>query len=357
MNHNLMSMALFKHQRNIEVLWSPTTGITSKFIVILLLFLSALPFFAGEKTNNPFGLVIHGGAGKITKEKMTPEKEKAYTKKLQEALDAGYAILESGGTSLDTVEMVIRILENSPLFNAGKGAVFTYDEKNELDASIMDGETLNAGAVSGISGIKNPITLARAIMEQSPHVMLSGEGALEFARTKGLEIVPLEYFKTEKRLNALRKMKSADQEKDPDKKHGTVGAVALDKHGNLAGGTSTGGMTGKRYGRIGDSPVIGAGTYANNKTCAVSATGHGEYFIRSVVAYDISALMEYKGLSLVEAADEVIQKKLVKLGGTGGIIAIDALGNTTMSFNTPGMYRGCRMSTGLCQVLFYDTTK
>lgn len=310
---------------------------------------------ASQSTNSTFAFVIHGGAGTILKSNMTAEVEAAYREKLKEALLAGYNILKNDGRSLDAVEAAIRILEDSPLFNAGKGAVLTSEGTAELDASIMDGKTLNAGAIAATKHVKNPISLARLVMEKSPHVMMVGDGAEAFAKQQGVELVPREYFITERRQKDLQKAKEAEKKEaspvkqtDPakeqpapaDKKHGTVGAVALDKSGNLAAGTSTGGMTNKKFGRVGDSPVIGAGTYANNRTCAVSATGHGEYFIRGVVAYDISALMEYQGKSLAEAANLVIMNKLGKLGGTGGVIAIDKDGHITMPFNTAGMYRG-----------------
>ena len=282
-----------------------------------------------------YGLVIHGGAGTILKKNMSPEKEAAYTEKLTEALSTGYKILDSGGTSLDAVNAVINIMEDSPLFNAGKGAVLTEKGEAELDASIMDGKTLAAGAVAGVKHIKNPINLARLVMEKSPHVMMIGDGAEEFAKQNNYELVDNKYFITEERWQQYQKMKEAQ-----DQKHGTVGCVALDKNGNLAAGTSTGGMMMKKFGRVGDAPIIGAGTYANNNTCAVSATGHGEYFIRLGVARDISSLMEYKNYSLQQAADEVINVKLTKMGGTGGVIAIDKNGNITMPFNTEGMYRG-----------------
>lgn len=299
------------------------------------------------KQPGPITLVIHGGAGTIKKENMTPEREKAYRHKLQEALKTGYAVLENGGTSLDAVTETIQILEESPLFNAGRGAVFTSDGKNELDASIMNGETGEAGAVAGVTTVKSPILAARAVMEKSPHVMMAREGAEAFAKEQGLEIVDPSYFYDENRHNQLQKLRE-NQEKDgtaymdqfPDHKFGTVGCVALDAQGNIAAGTSTGGMTNKKYGRIGDSPVIGAGTYADNSTCGVSSTGHGEYFIRYVVAYDIAALMKYKGLSLEEAANHVVMEKLVEKGGTGGIIALDRQGNIAMPFNTAGMFRG-----------------
>ncbi len=284
-------------------------------------------------------LVIHGGAGTLSRERMTEETEREYLDKLNEALEAGEEILRNGGSSLRSIEAAIMVMENSPLFNAGKGAVFTNLKQVELDASVMDGETLNAGAIAGVTDIKNPILGAFAVMEQSPHVMLAGRGASEFASEQGLEMVDNSYFHTQRRLDAV--IRQIEQEKN-----GTVGAVALDMSGNLAAGTSTGGMSNKRYGRIGDSPIIGAGTYANNLTCAVSATGHGEYFIRWVVAHDISALMEYGNLSLDEAANRVINEKLAGAGGTGGVIAVDRYGNVSMPFNTSGMYRGYLKSTG-----------
>ena len=314
-----------------------------------------------------FAIIIHGGAGTILKKNMTPEKEAAYQAKLEEAIRVGYEILKNGGSSLDAVEKTINVMEDSPLFNAGKGAVFTNAETNELDASIMDGKTLNAGASAGTTTVRNPINLARAIMEKSEYVMLSGEGAETFAKEQGLTLVEPSYFYTENRFNSLKRAK--DKEKieldhdgktafyDPyikDSKYGTVGCAALDKNGNLAAGTSTGGMTNKRYGRIGDAPIIGSGTYANNATCAVSSTGWGEYFIRAQVAHDISALMEYKGLSLKEASKIVIQDKLTDLGGTGGIIAVDKNGNMVMEFNTAGMYRAFIGSDGELIVKIYS---
>ncbi|MGB3607048.1 isoaspartyl peptidase/L-asparaginase family protein, partial [Psychroserpens sp.] len=283
-----------------------------------------------------FAIIIHGGAGTILKKNMTSEKEAAYKAKLEEAIRVGYEILINGGTSLDAVEKTINVMEDSPLFNAGKGAVFTNAETNELDASIMDGKTLNAGASAGTITVRNPINLARVIMDKSPHVMMAGAGADTYAKEQGLSIVDPSYFYTENRFNALKRaMESEKIELDHDDKQafydpeikdfkfGTVGCAALDKHGNLAAGTSTGGMTNKRYGRVGDAPIIGAGTYANNNSCAVSSTGWGEYFIRSMVAYDISALMQYKGLTLQEAAREVIHTKVAGLGGDGGIVAVD----------------------------------
>ncbi|MEP2936419.1 MAG: isoaspartyl peptidase/L-asparaginase [Gilvibacter sp.] len=305
-----------------------------------------------ESQDQGFGIVIHGGAGTILKENMTDSLEAAYRAKLKEAIMVGHAILDNGGDAMEAVTKTINILEDSPLFNAGKGAVFTHEETNELDASVMDGATLNAGAVSGVTHIKNPIDLAVAVMDKSDHVMLSGKGAEVFAQSQGFELVDPSYFYTKRRFESLQRIKDREKTQldhdekvsfvDPfikDSKFGTVGCAALDKNGNLAAGTSTGGMTNKRWNRIGDAPIIGAGTYANNATCAVSSTGWGEFFIRAMVAHDISALMEYKGLSLQEAASEVIQKKVPALGGDGGIVAIDNKGNIAMEFNTAGMYR------------------
>lgn len=321
-----------------------------------------------KNATHPYSLVIHGGAGTITRASLTPEKEKAYTEKLQQALDSGYVILEKGGTALDAIETAIRILEDSPLFNAGKGAVFTHDGTHELDASIMDGSNLKAGAVAGVKHIQNPVSLARLVMERSQHVMLSGDGAESFAVSQGIQKVDTAYFYDAYRFEQLQKAKASEKIEldhsdssqgyippthDPDHKFGTVGAVALDQHGNLAAATSTGGMTNKRYGRIGDSPMIGAGTYANNATCAISCTGHGEYFIRYAVAHDVSALMEYQKLSLQQAAEKVILEKLKKAGGAGGLIGVDAKGNVTLTFNTEGMYRAFRTSKGETAVLIY----
>lgn len=297
-----------------------------------------------------WGLVIHGGAGVMSRDTLTPEREAEVRARLTESLQAGHAILAKGGTSLDAVGAAIRVLEDSPLFNAGKGAVFTHEGRNELDASLMDGRTLAAGAVAGLRHVKNPIALARRVMERSPHVMMVGEGAEAFAREQGLELVPPEYFRTEERWEqlqrALEKEKASGSTpatgvspRPEDGKFGTVGAVALDQAGNLAAGTSTGGMTNKRYGRVGDSPIIGAGTYANAH-CAVSGTGHGEFFIRHTVARDICARVEYLKVPLQEAADTVVRDVLVKAGGEGGVIALDAQGAVAMPFNSPGMYRG-----------------
>lgn len=291
-------------------------------------------------------LVIHGGAGTILKENMTREQEQAYHDKLKEALNAGHAVLKDGGTSEDAVIVAIMIMEDSPLFNAGKGSVFTSDGTNEMDASIMNGFDGSAGAVAGVKTIKNPILAARAVKNNSAHVMMSGSGVEQFAKDQNLELVDPSYFYTERRKQQLEKLQEAERAQDEgritkwkDYKFGTVGAVALDQFGNICAATSTGGMTNKKYGRIGDAPVIGAGTFAN-KICGVSATGHGEYFIRNVVAYDIAAKMEYKQLSLGEAASEVVEQKLKKIGGDGGVIALDSQGNISMTFNTPGMYRG-----------------
>ncbi len=303
--------------------------------------------------DNKFGIVIHGGAGKIVKGSMSPEREAEYTAKLNEVLATGYKILSEGGSSLDAVQSVIKLMEDSPLFNAGKGAVLTEKGVAELDASIMDGKTLAAGAVAGIKHVKSPITLARLVMEKSPHVMMIGGGAEEFAKQNDLEMVENEYFITKERWESYQKALKREEEKKKIEKHGTVGAVALDKSGNIAAGTSTGGMMMKKFGRVGDAPIIGAGTYANNNTCGVSATGHGEYFIRIGVAKDISSLMEYKGMKLEDASEAVI-KKVGNLGGTGGVIALDKNGNVAMPFNTEGMYRGYYMSGGKPVVLMYE---
>lgn len=344
-----------------------------RILLPLLILLTVTTAFQMKKTDKKpsFGLVIHGGAGTILRKNMTPEKETAYQEKLIEVLQKGYEILENGGSALDAVEACIHIMEDSPLFNAGKGAVFTHEGKNELDASIMYGQDLKAGAVAGVTTVKHPISAARKVMENSPHVMMSGAGAEKFAESEGLEIVDPEYFKVDKRWEQLQRLleKESDKqeldhdgdqgmtEEEKDYKYGTVGVAALDKSGNLAAGTSTGGMTNKRWGRIGDSPIIGAGTYADNETCAISATGHGEYFIRYAVAHDISSLMRYKNLSLDDAAHEVIMKKLVKAGGDGGVIGIDRDGNVTMTFNTPGMYRGFYLEGGQPETGIYEAKK
>lgn len=365
-----------------------------KLCITLIAALSCLAAHT-QDFSDKITLVIHGGAGTITRANMSPEREKAYHETLNLALQKGYEVLKKGGTSVQAVEETIHVMEDSPLFNAGKGAVFTNEGKNELDAAIMEGKSSKAGAVAGVTTIKNPISAAIAVMEKSPHVMMTGKGAEQFAKEKGLQIVDPSYFYTEARFKALQRAKEEEKiELDHDankenggkgkegrkggveekevkqgpktgynsvddiifiegKKFGTVGCVALDRFGNLAAGTSTGGMTNKRYGRVGDAPIIGAGTYANNATCAVSATGHGEYFIRSVVAHDISALMEYKGMSLNDAANEVVMKKLVERGGEGGVIALDRSGNIAMPFNSEGMYRGYIKADGKSEILIY----
>jgi beta-aspartyl-peptidase (threonine type) len=298
-----------------------------------------------------YALAIHGGAGTILKSTMTPEKELAYKNGLQDAIEAGESILKSGGSAFDAVESAIIQLENNPLFNAGKGAVFTNNGTHEMDASIMNGKDLMAGAVAGVQGVKNPIALARAVMEQSEHVLLTGNGAMDFAKKVNAPFENEDYFFVQLRYDQLQQAKQSnsmildhteDKIEHGEKKFGTVGCVALDLQGNLAAGTSTGGMTNKKFGRVGDSSIIGAGTYANNNTCAISCTGHGELFIRSVVAYDISCLMEYKNLSLKEACDIVVMDKLVKIGGEGGLIALDAKGNIVLPFNSDGMYRASK---------------
>jgi beta-aspartyl-peptidase (threonine type) len=337
------------------------------FSVIALLAVMAGSRLSAQETSmkkeaKNFALAIHGGAGTIERNKITPDLERAYRDGLERSLRAGYDILEKGGSSLDAVEAAVRVLEDDPHFNAGKGAVFTDAGTNELDAAIMDGKTLKAGAVASVKHIKNPISLARMVMEKSPHVMMGCAGAEEFAKQTGVELVDQKYFYTEERWQALQRAKDAEKKaaggggkmfiiSDQDR-HGTVGAVALDQAGNIAAATSTGGMTNKKAGRIGDSPIIGAGTYANNATCAVSATGDGEYFIRAVVGHDISALMEYRAMPLAQAAQEVLDK-VAKLGGTGGLIAIDRKGNITQPFNTSGMYRGSIDQTGKSDVAIY----
>lgn len=344
-------------------------------------------------------LVIHGGAGTITRANMTPEKEKAYNAALEQALQAGYAILKRGGTSLDAVEASVRVMEDSPLFNAGKGAVFTHEGRNEMDAAVMNGQTLAAGAVAGVTVVRNPITAARAVMEKSEHVMMTGPGAEQFAREKGLDIVEPSYFFTQARYDQLQKALAEDRAAGtPDqlnaptkaapapatptktklktkagkptsavpaptpeqssliftegKKYGTVGAVALDQFGNLAAATSTGGMTNKRYGRVGDAPIIGCGTYADNQSCAVSCTGWGEYFIRATVARDVAARVEFQRQPVAQAAQATIDK-VAKLGGDGGLIALDRQGNVAMPFNSEGMYRGFIKADGKSQILIY----
>lgn len=334
------------------------TALTFVFIIVLT-----------AQSTGKYVLVIHGGAGTILKSSMTPEKERLYKQGLQNALYAGNMVLKNGGTALDAVEAAVKVLEDDSLFNAGKGAVFTNEGKNELDASIMDGKTLKAGAVAGVTNIKNPITAARAVMDKSEHVMMAGKGAESFAANNGCTIVDPSYFFTTQRWNDLLEAKKEDSLKalhkdstkaylkqpcNVDYKYGTVGAVALDMYGNLAAATSTGGMTNKRYGRIGDSPIIGAGTYADNNTCAISCTGWGEYFIRLTMAKTITDRMEFAHQGLKEAADEMIMKKLPALGGDGGLIAVDKNGSFTMSFNTEGMYRGYIKSNGETAVEIYN---
>jgi beta-aspartyl-peptidase (threonine type) len=334
----------------------------------LLLLIFCIGTIAAQKPKN-FVLVIHGGAGTILKKNMTEASAKAYKESLETALRAGYSILAKNGTALDAVETVVRILEDNPFFNAGKGAVFTHEGKIELDAAVMDGKNLAAGAVAGVTTIKNPITAARRVMEKSGHVLLIGKGAEAFAEEQKLEMVDPKYFYTEDRWKALQKLlkedslkkeifidtarRSLKQQGNHDSKYGTVGAVALDIQGNLAAATSTGGMSNKKFGRVGDVPIIGAGTYANNATCAVSCTGWGEYFIRLVMAKSVSDLVEYKNYSLQKAAEEMIMKKLPQLGGDGGLIAVDKKGNITMPFNTQGMYRGFIKADGKAVVKIF----
>jgi beta-aspartyl-peptidase (threonine type) len=357
-----------------------------KKTILSLLLLSSLIFplatnaqkgnFAGitqlQSPQNPkLGFMIHGGAGVIKRGSMTPEREKEYRDKLEEALLAGYKALQDGKTGVDAVEIAIKILEDSPLFNAGKGSVFTSDGRNELDASIMNGKTLAAGGVAGLHHVKNPISLARAVMEKSPHVLMFGDGAEVFAKQQNIELVDEKYFWTKSRWDSLQRTLQQEKEKQQAKplekkvsqrtdapvmdehKFGTVGAVALDKFGELSAGTSTGGIENKRYGRVGDSPIIGAGTYANTNTCGVSATGDGEYFIRLGVARDISALIEYRAMTVQAAADLVIKQKVTKLGGGGGVIVMDKFGNMGISFNTDGMFRAYINGEGKPVVLIY----
>jgi beta-aspartyl-peptidase (threonine type) len=308
-------------------------------------------------------LVIHGGAGTITREDMSPELEQTYLKGLQEALDAGFAVLEEGGTAVNAVKAATVILEDNLLFNAGRGSVFTKKGLQEMDAAIMDGKTLDAGAVAGVRNVRNPIELATEVLFHSNHVFLSGKGANDFAIKQGIKLEPDEYFFSQFRYDQWRAVRDSDNytldhtlhdlSELKEKKFGTVGAVACDIEGNIAAATSTGGMTNKKYGRIGDTPVIGCGTYANNNTCAISCTGHGELFIRAVAAYDVSALMEYKGLSVLEASEEVVLNKLVKMEGEGGLISVDRHGNYGMVFNSAGMYRGVKSSDNTNEVAIY----
>ena len=302
-----------------------------------------------------FGLAIHGGAGTLPRAEMSSEKESAYRAGLAAALDAGFAVLQAGGASLDAVTRAVVVLEDNPLFNAGRGSVFTLDGHNELDASIMDGSTLKAGAVCGVTHIRNPIELARTVMEHSEYVMLSGAGAEEFALSRGVALVPRSYFYTPERWRQLERIRSGDVELSAlTISHvGTVGAVALDGNGRLAAATSTGGMTGKRYNRIGDSPIIGAGTYADDRSCAVSATGHGEVFIRAAVAHDICSRMRYGGRTLGEAAREVVLEELPALRGDGGIIGIDRQGEIAMEFNSEGMFRASRREGETARIAVY----
>ena len=332
-----------------------------KKIILLSILASASIGFSHSvlSEESPLAIAIHGGAGTIDKAKFSPEQEKAYRAKLSEAVEAGYSVLEKGGESLDAVTAAITVLEQSEFFNAGRGAVYTYDGGHELDASIMDGRNRQAGAVAGVKHVESPIKLARLVMDNSVHVMLSGQGAEEFAKEQGIELIENNIFDTKHRYDALLKAKDKlDKAKATTKsyqaahnalpdnfKMGTVGAVALDKNGNLAAGTSTGGMTAKRYGRVGDAPVIGAGTFAENESCAVSATGHGEYFIRYNVASDICARVKYQGSTIAQAGDEVINKVLKPIGGTGGVIIIDTQGNISLPFNTSGMYRASKSNT------------
>lgn len=303
-------------------------------------------------------IAIHGGAGTLVKGLMTAQLEAQYQLALKIARDEGYSILADGGNAIDAIEVAVKLLEDTPLFNAGKGSVFTNEGTHEMDAAIMDGKSLKAGAVSLITGVKNPISLARDVMEKSYHVFLAGEGAMQFARINGHEILSPEYFYDEVRYQQWQGIKDSDgfqldHSVKKDGKFGTVGAVACDQYGNVAAATSTGGMTNKKFGRVGDSPMIGAGTYANNNTCAVSCTGSGEFFIRGVVAYDVSCLMEYKGLSLQEATNEVIMKRVLSIGGEGGLIAVDSKGNIAMPFNSEGMYRACKSSNGVEEIAIY----
>lgn len=297
----------------------------------------------------PVAIALHGGAGTIERDRMSAEVEAEYRSFLDKAISDGYQQLQAGEEGLDVVVAIIQRMEDSPLFNAGKGAVYTWEGQHELDASIMHGALMDAGAVAGVTTVQSPIALARAVMEQSPHVMLASRGAEQFAAELGIPEVSADYFSTERRKRALESYKARKQagvEPEVDYKFGTVGVVVLDSKGNLAAGTSTGGMTGKRWGRIGDAPVIGAGTYADNRSCAVSATGHGEYFIRHTVARDICARMQFAGQSLQDAAESVILDELMAAGGDGGIVAVDADGHVSMVFNTPGMYRASVSGSG-----------
>lgn len=326
--------------------------------------LGSTPLLADDHETHDIAIAIHGGAGTITRANLTEAQEQAYREKLNQALQAGYDVLDDGGDSTTAVIAAIQVMEASPLFNSGVGAVYTWDGEHELDASLMEGKNQNAGAVAGVKTVKSPIALAREVMEESVHVMLSGEGAETFAAKQGLELVDNSYFNTERRYQQLLRAKEtieasekSEQQAweylDLDYKYGTVGAVAVDQQGNISAGTSTGGMTAKRYGRIGDSPIIGAGTWADNDSCAVSATGHGEYFIRYHVAADICSRVKYQGKTVAEAGNEVIHGVLQKAGGTGGVIIIDADGNVAMPFNTEGMYRGYMKADGKAHIAIY----
>ena len=316
----------------------------------------ALPATAADGDEPMISIAIHGGAGVISRASMSAENERAYRADLERALDAGYAVLEKGGASLDAVVASVRILEDSPYFNAGHGAVFSHAGINELDAAIMDGATQKAGAIAGVRHVRNPIDLARMVMERTPHVLLSGEGAEEFALEQGVTLVPGSYFYTERRWKQLEDAQKSERTasiEDDISYFGTVGAVARDRNGNLAAATSTGGMTNKRWGRIGDSPIIGAGTYADNATCAVSATGSGEYFIRAVVAHEICARVRLSGVTAAEAARDVIHGKLKEIGGDGGVIVVDSNGALSLEFNTEGMFRAARDSGGRREIAIY----
>ena len=315
-----------------------------KHLIFCLIALFLVPAL-GAQPKKMYALVIHGGAGSIDRKTMTETEQQEYLSVLNKALHIGDSVLAHGGTCLDAVEMTIVIMEDSPLFNAGKGAVFNHDGIVELDASVMDGKSLNAGALAGVRDIKNPIRVARAVMEKSGHVLLTGSGASQFAKEQGFVLVDNSYFYTEKRYRSLQELLKKEREATSDDKHGTVGCVALDTFGNIAAGTSTGGMTNKKYGRVGDSPIIGAGTYANNKTGGFSCTGYGEYYIRLGFSRDVSALMEYKNLTVQEACRKEIGK-LTELGGDGGVIGLDQKGNVAMEFNTSGMFRGYVKSNG-----------
>lgn len=305
-----------------------------------------------------FSIAIHGGAGTLIKGLMTQELEQQYKSALKASREAGFKILERGGSAVGAVEIAVKLLEDSPLFNAGKGSVFTAQGTHEMDAAIMEGKYLNAGAVSLISGIKNPVSLAKDVMEKSEHVFLAGEGAMQFAKELDYKLEDAKYFFDDFRHKQWLEIKDTDSfqldhSTKKESKFGTVGAVACDKDGNIAAATSTGGMTNKKWGRVGDSPMIGAGNYANNKTCAVSCTGSGEFFIRGVVAYDVSCLMEHKGMTVQEASEEVIHKRILEINGDGGLIAVDAKGNIAMPFNTEGMYRAAKSSNGMDIISIY----